>query len=45
MLIVQKYMKYIANYLGVDRKFVKSIENLIKGEKIQARMPFILEIN
>ena len=37
--------KYIANYLGVDRKFVKSIENLIKGEKIQARMPFILEIN
>jgi protease-4 len=37
--------KYIANYLGVDRKFVKSIENLIKGEKIQTRMPFILEIN
>ena len=37
--------KYIANYLSVDRKFVKSIENLIKGEKIQARMPFILEIN
>ena len=37
--------KYIANYLGIDRKFVKSIENLIKGEKIQARMPFILEIN
>ena len=37
--------KYIANYLGVDRKFVKSIESLIKGEIIQARMPFILEIN
>ena len=37
--------KYIANYLGVDRKFVKSIESLIKGERIQARMPFILEIN
>ncbi len=37
--------KYIADYLGVDRKFVKSIESLIKGERIQARMPFILEIN
>ena len=37
--------KYIANYLGIDRKFVKSVENLLKGEKIKARMPFILEIN
>ncbi len=37
--------KYIANYLGVDSKFVKSVENLLKGDKIQARMPFILEIN
>jgi len=37
--------KYIAKYLGVDRKFVKSIESLIKGDRIQARMPFILEIN
>ena len=37
--------KYIANYLGIDRKFVKSAENLLKGEKIKARMPFILEIN
>ena len=37
--------KYIANYLGIDRKFVKSVERLLKGEKIQTRMPFILEIN
>ena len=37
--------KYIANSLGIDRKFVKSVENLLKGEKIKARMPFILEIN
>ncbi len=37
--------KYITNYLGIDRKFVKSVENLLKGEKIKARMPFILEIN
>ena len=37
--------KYIINYLGIDRKFVKSVENLLKGEKIKARMPFILEIN
>ena len=37
--------KSIANYLGIDRKFVKSVENLLKGEKIKARMPFILEIN
>jgi len=37
--------KYIANYLGVDSKFVKSVENLLKGDNIQARMPFILEIN
>ena len=43
--ITREESKYIANYLGVDRKFVKSIENLIKGEKIQTRMPFILEIN
>ena len=37
--------KYITNYLDIDRKFVKSVENLLKGEKIKARMPFILEIN
>ena len=37
--------KYITNYLGIDRKFVKSVENLLEGEKIKARMPFILEIN
>jgi len=43
--ITREESKYIANYLGVDHKFVKSIENLIKGEKIQTRMPFILEIN
>ena len=39
------HSKYITNYLGIDRKFVKPAENLLKGEKIKARMPFILEIN
>ncbi|MBC8265670.1 MAG: signal peptide peptidase SppA [Flavobacteriales bacterium] len=36
---------YIANYFGIDSKYIKAIESLIKGEKVQARMPFILEIN
>ena len=36
---------HIANYFGIDPKFVKTVENLLKGEKIQARMPFILEVN
>ena len=37
--------KYIANYLGIDSKYIKPIESLLKGEKIKARLPFILEIN
>ena len=36
---------YIANYLGIDSKYIKPIESLLKSEKIQTRMPFILEIN
>ncbi len=36
---------YIAKYLGVNSKYIKPIESLLKGEKIQTRMPFILEIN
>ena len=36
---------YIANYLGIDSKYIKPIESLLKGEKIKARLPFILEIN
>ena len=36
---------HISNYFGIDPKFVKTVENLLKGEKIQARMPFILEVN
>ena len=43
--LLSEKSKYIANYLGIDRKFIKSVENLLKGEKIKARMPFILEIN
>ena len=37
--------KQIAQYLGIDSKFVKSVERILKGEKIQARMPFELDIN
>ena len=36
---------YIAKFLGVNSKYIKPIESLLKGEKIQTRMPFILEIN
>jgi protease-4 len=36
---------YIAKYFGVNSKYIKPIESLLKGEKIQTRMPFILEIN
>ena len=36
---------YIANYLGIDSKYIKPIESLLKGEQIKARLPFILEIN
>ena len=36
---------YIANYLGIDSKYIKPIESLLKSEKIQTRLPFILEIN
>ena len=37
--------KQIAQYLGIDSKFVKSVERILKGEKIQARMPFEFDIN
>ena len=37
--------KHIVNYLGIDNKLVKSVERLLKGDKIQTRMPFVLEIN
>lgn len=37
--------KQIAQYLGIDSKFVKSAERILKGEKIQARMPFEFDIN
>tara|TARA_B110000116_G_scaffold265934_1_gene275895 strand:+ start:2269 stop:4032 length:1764 start_codon:yes stop_codon:yes gene_type:complete len=36
---------YIAKYFGVNSKYIKPIESLLKGKKIQTRMPFILEIN
>ena len=40
-----KKSKQIAQYFGIDSKFVKSVEQILKGEKIQARIPFELEIN
>jgi protease-4 len=40
-----KESRQIAQYFGIDSKFVKSVERILKGEKIQARMPFELEIN
>jgi protease-4 len=43
--ITGRETNYIAKYLGVNSKYIKPIESLLKGEKIQTRMPFILEIN
>ncbi|MEE2700281.1 MAG: signal peptide peptidase SppA [Bacteroidota bacterium] len=37
--------KHIAQYFGIDSKFLKSVKRLLKAEKIQARIPFELEIN
>ncbi|MBR74056.1 MAG: signal peptide peptidase SppA [Dehalococcoidaceae bacterium] len=37
--------KQIAQYFGIESKFVKSVERILKAEKIQARMPFELDIN
>ena len=36
---------YIAKILGFDNKYFKPLEDLLKNEKIQTRMPFVLEIN
>jgi len=35
----------ITNYLGIDPKYVKTVETLIHGERIKTRIPFILEVN
>ena len=35
----------ITNYLGINPKYIKTVETLIHGERIKTRIPFILEVN